>query len=214
MRHAVPAATPGNFVDITQSSHVLFDAQASHTSKKYLIETMGSGCGWIDYDQNGLLDLYLVNSAATAVYKPKQPPASALYRNNGDGTFTDVTSNAGVGAEGAESASIVELNAVGKNECAARIYRDAHHVRATRESQRAGQDRTDQFLSLRAVRQELGHRGPAVDSVVLLGRVRLDPRDRPGAVEQAEGKRGVARGVEFVVTQERAAREERQAPGA
>jgi hypothetical protein len=65
-----------------------------------LIETMGAGCGWIDYDQNGLLDLYLVNGAATQTYTPKSPLANALYRNNGDGTFTDVTRKAGVGAEG------------------------------------------------------------------------------------------------------------------
>jgi len=45
--------TPGNFVDITQSSHVLFNAQASHTSKKYLIETMGSGVALFDYDNDG-----------------------------------------------------------------------------------------------------------------------------------------------------------------
>jgi hypothetical protein len=60
---------------------------------------MGSGCGWLDYDQNGLMGLYLVNGAATKVYTPKQPLRSALYRNNGDGTFTDVTEKAGVGAE-------------------------------------------------------------------------------------------------------------------
>ena len=61
---------------------------------------MGSGCGWIDYDQNGLLDLYLVNGAATRLYTPKRWLQSALYRNNGDGTFSDVTAKAGVGAEG------------------------------------------------------------------------------------------------------------------
>lgn len=61
---------------------------------------MGSGCGWIDYDQNGLLDLYLVNGAATRLYTPPHPLRSALYRNNGDGTFTDVTDQAGVGAQG------------------------------------------------------------------------------------------------------------------
>ena len=61
---------------------------------------MGSGCGWIDYDQDGLLDLYLVNSAATKLYRPRSPLRSALYRNNGDGTFTDVAVQAGVGAEG------------------------------------------------------------------------------------------------------------------
>ena len=61
---------------------------------------MGSGCGWIDYDQDGWLDLYLVNGAATPAYSPKHPLRSALYRNNGDGTFSDVTGRAGVGAEG------------------------------------------------------------------------------------------------------------------
>ena len=60
---------------------------------------MGSGCAWIDYDQNGLFDLYLVNGAATKVYTPEHALRSALYRNNGDGTFTDVTDKAGVGAE-------------------------------------------------------------------------------------------------------------------
>ena len=54
----------------------------------------------IDYDQNGLLDLYLVNGAATRLYTPKLPLRGALYKNNGDGSFTDVTKHAGVGAEG------------------------------------------------------------------------------------------------------------------
>ncbi len=61
---------------------------------------MGAGCGWIDYNQDGLLDLYLVNSAPTQAYSTKQPLRSALYRNNGDGTFSDVTLKAGVAAEG------------------------------------------------------------------------------------------------------------------
>ena len=61
---------------------------------------MGSGCGWIDYDQNGLLDLYLVNGASRRPNTSKHALRSALYRNNGDGTFTDVTIKAGVDAEG------------------------------------------------------------------------------------------------------------------
>src|ERR1035437_4941381 len=69
-------------------------------SRRDCLKYMGSGCAWIDYDQDGLLDLYLVNGAATRVYTPKQPLRCALYRNNGDGTFTDVTAKAGVGAEG------------------------------------------------------------------------------------------------------------------
>jgi hypothetical protein len=100
---AWPASLPTSaviFIDVANSAGITFRHDNAASSEKYLIETMGSGCGWIDCDQNGLLDLYFVNSAATRVYSPKQPLRSALYRNNGDGTFTDVTGKAGVGAEG------------------------------------------------------------------------------------------------------------------
>src|SRR6266581_9174355 len=92
--------SPVTFVDMTRSAGITFRHDNADSADKYLIETMGAGCGWIDYDQNGLLDLYLVNSAATKAYQPKKPLRSALYRNNGDGTFTDVTEKAGVGAQG------------------------------------------------------------------------------------------------------------------
>jgi enediyne biosynthesis protein E4 len=88
------------FRDVTRSAGIDFVHDNAATAEKYLIETMGAGCGWIDYDNDGLLDLYLVNSAATKLYSPKAPLRSALYHNNGDGTFSDVTAKAGVGAEG------------------------------------------------------------------------------------------------------------------
>ena len=91
---------PVTFTDVAATSGITFRHDNAASPEKYLIETMGSGCGWIDCDQNGLLDLYLVNGAATRVYNPSRPLRSALYRNNGDGTFTDVTGKAGVGAEG------------------------------------------------------------------------------------------------------------------
>jgi hypothetical protein len=87
-------------VDIAAAAGITFQHDNAASAEKYLIETMGSGCGWIDYDQDGLLDLYLVNGTATRLYTPKRRLQSALYRNNGDGTFTDVTAKAGVGAEG------------------------------------------------------------------------------------------------------------------
>ena len=100
--HGAAAQAPPSvkFIDIAQSAGIDFRHDNAASSEKYLIETMGSGCGWIDYDQDGLLDLYLANGAATRLYKPAHPLRSALYRNNGDGTFTDVTVKAGVGAEG------------------------------------------------------------------------------------------------------------------
>lgn len=91
---------PITFVDVAAASGIHFRHDNAASAQKYLIETMGAGCGWIDYDQDGLLDLYLVNSAPTRVYAPSHPLRSALYRNNGDGTFTDVTQKAGAGAEG------------------------------------------------------------------------------------------------------------------
>lgn len=93
-------ANPVTFVDIARSAGISFIHDNAATPEKYLIETMGAGCAWIDYDQDGLLDLYLVNSAATKLYIPQRPLRSALYHNNGDGTFTDITERAGVGAEG------------------------------------------------------------------------------------------------------------------
>ncbi|HEX7958688.1 MAG TPA: CRTAC1 family protein [Terriglobales bacterium] len=97
---AQASKSPVTFLDVASASGIRFKHDNAASPEKYLIETMGAGCGWIDYDQNGLLDLYLVNSAATAAYKPPSPLRGALYRNNGDGTFTDVTLKAGVGAEG------------------------------------------------------------------------------------------------------------------
>jgi hypothetical protein len=53
-----PASTPGRFIDITTKSHLSLVGQASHTSKKYLLETMGSGVALLDYDNDGLLDVF------------------------------------------------------------------------------------------------------------------------------------------------------------
>lgn len=63
----------------------------------FLPETLGPGCAFLDYDNDGWMDIYLVNSGPSDFYKPKRPIRNALYRNNRDGTFTDVTEKAGVG---------------------------------------------------------------------------------------------------------------------
>jgi enediyne biosynthesis protein E4 len=91
---------PVRFVDIARAAGIGFQQDATATDEKYYLETMGTGVGWIDYDQDGLMDLFFVQSAATDIYKPPHPLSSALYHNNGDGTFTDVTEKAGVGAAG------------------------------------------------------------------------------------------------------------------
>lgn len=62
----------------------------------YLPEALGPGCAFLDYDNDGWMDIYLVNSGPSDFYHPARPARNALYRNNRDGTFTDVTEKAGV----------------------------------------------------------------------------------------------------------------------
>jgi hypothetical protein len=91
---------PVRFTDIRASAGITFIQDSTQTEEKYYLETMGTGVAWIDYDQDGLMDLFFVQSAATDAYTPPHPLRCALYHNNGDGTFTDVTEKAGVGGEG------------------------------------------------------------------------------------------------------------------
>ena len=95
--HGAPEIT---FVDVTAAAGIRFAHDNAASPEKYLIETMGAGAAWLDYDNDGYLDIYLVNSATTKAYTPAKPLRGALYRNNGNGTFSDTTSRAGVAAEG------------------------------------------------------------------------------------------------------------------
>jgi hypothetical protein len=63
----------------------------------YLPETIGGGCAFLDYDNDGWMDIYLVNSGSADFFTPTKPLKNALYHNNHDGTFTEVTDKAGVG---------------------------------------------------------------------------------------------------------------------
>ncbi len=67
--------------------------------KRWLPETMGPGCAFLDFDNDGWMDLMLVNSGPCDFFEPKQPLPHALYKNNRDGTFTDVTAKAGLTAK-------------------------------------------------------------------------------------------------------------------
>lgn len=96
--------TPGKFLDITQQSGVHFLGKASHTSKKYLIETMGSGVALFDYDNDGRLDIFFANGAPLSDPTPpgtipqKTGPEywNRLFHQKPDGTFEDVTEKAGL----------------------------------------------------------------------------------------------------------------------
>ena len=95
------------FVDVTEASGVEFRNASSATSQKYLMEAMVGGVATLDFDQDGLLDLYFVNGAALADPMPKggSPDKSdprywnRLYRNEGEWRFSDVTRAAGVQGE-------------------------------------------------------------------------------------------------------------------
>src|SRR2546425_817810 len=65
--------------------------------ERYLPETVGAGCAFLDYDNDGWMDFYLVNSGPCDFYQPRRPLRNALYKNNRNGTFTDVAEAAGVG---------------------------------------------------------------------------------------------------------------------
>jgi enediyne biosynthesis protein E4 len=96
------------FVDVTQRLGLNFQYRSSHTSKKYLLETMGPGVALFDYDNDGRLDIYLVNGAPLADPAPKGniPVKSSpeywnrLYHQKSDGTFEDVTEKTGLQGAG------------------------------------------------------------------------------------------------------------------
>src|SRR5713226_4341733 len=69
---------------------------AARSAEKNLPEATGPGCAFLDYDNDGWMDIYLVNSGKSDFYTPTKTLSNALYRNNRDGTFTDVTQKAGV----------------------------------------------------------------------------------------------------------------------
>src|SRR6266516_3430412 len=66
------------------------------SDKRWLPETLGPGCAFFDFDNDGWMDIFLVNSGQSDFFKPKAPLHHALYKNNRDGTFTDVTQKAGI----------------------------------------------------------------------------------------------------------------------
>jgi hypothetical protein len=91
------APYPYPFSEIPASaSGITWVHTAGLSPEKYLPESTGAGCAFFDYDNDGWMDIYLVNSGKCDIFTPAQPLRNALYRNNRDGTFTDVTEKAGV----------------------------------------------------------------------------------------------------------------------
>ncbi|HZI59227.1 MAG TPA: CRTAC1 family protein [Pyrinomonadaceae bacterium] len=93
-----PAArTPVTFAEVgAQVSKISWTHNNAHSPDRQLPETVGAGCAFLDYDNDGWMDIYLVNSGPSDFYTPPTPLKNGLFHNNRDGTFTDVTDKAGV----------------------------------------------------------------------------------------------------------------------
>ena len=86
------------FVDVTESVGINFVHSDGRSGLRLFNEFLGSGCGFFDYDNDGFLDIYFVNGANQKGNTQDEKLQNVLYRNNGDGTFSDVTEIAGVGS--------------------------------------------------------------------------------------------------------------------
>jgi hypothetical protein len=89
-----------HFTDVALEAGLTRVVRAGRPSKDHLLDSAGTGAGWIDYDRDGNLDAYIVNGWRLSGSTILEKGPNALYRNRGDGTFEDVTERARVGGEG------------------------------------------------------------------------------------------------------------------
>jgi hypothetical protein len=94
------ASDPAFSEVLPSASGISWSHVNGRSADMYLPETTGAGCAFLDYDNDGWMDIYLVNSGVCDFYTPPAPLRNAFYRNNRDGTFTDVTEKAGVAGGG------------------------------------------------------------------------------------------------------------------
>ncbi len=90
---------PTWFVEVSASLGIDFEHWDGRSGKRYYVETAASGGGWLDYDDDGDLDLYLINGAPTPGSAPRVPARNALFRNEGK-RFVDATADSGLGDTG------------------------------------------------------------------------------------------------------------------
>jgi hypothetical protein len=95
-RPAGRAHTPVRFVDVTQQAGVSFRHTNGASGRHFFAESIGAGCAFLDYDGDGRLDLFFVNSSRLPGFQGKGPFYPALYHNEGDGRFRDATREAGL----------------------------------------------------------------------------------------------------------------------
>jgi hypothetical protein len=93
---ALPAGVQILFTDVTREAGIEFMHFDGRTHMQYIMDQTGSGLAWLDYDGDGLMDLFLVQGMTFLPPHPSTPPTSKLYRNLGNGRFADVTEEVGL----------------------------------------------------------------------------------------------------------------------
>lgn len=98
LRNRVSASTPTPIFEeiLADVSGIHWHHENGMSEAHHLPETMGPGVAFLDFDNDGWMDIFLVNSGAADFYNPATPIGSALFKNNRDGTFSDVTRQSGV----------------------------------------------------------------------------------------------------------------------
>jgi enediyne biosynthesis protein E4 len=97
LQHRLLAASPQEiFTDITQEAGITWQQFSGESPDRFLIETMGGGVAFVDFDNDGMLDIFFVNGGETPRGKSPLPLSNALYRNLGNGKFENVAARAGL----------------------------------------------------------------------------------------------------------------------
>ncbi len=94
------AAGQFRFTDVAEEAGLDRVVDAGRPDKDHLLDSAGTGAAWLDFDRDGFLDAYIVNSWLMDGVQITRRGRNALYKNRGDGTFEDVTDRAGVAGEG------------------------------------------------------------------------------------------------------------------
>src|SRR5579883_2448499 len=97
---ASPVSSPLFEAVPASASHITWVHTNARSPERYLPEALPPGVAFLDYDNDGWMDIYLVNTGPCDFYRPAKPTPNALYHNNRDGTFTDVTAHSGLATPG------------------------------------------------------------------------------------------------------------------
>jgi hypothetical protein len=100
LAHREQAKGPIQLADVTQQTGIAFQHTDGSSGERYIIEAMSAGLALFDYNNDGLVDIYFLNGAPLLGTEVDVPPTNALYRNEGNWKFTDVTEESGVGDTG------------------------------------------------------------------------------------------------------------------